>query len=155
MFEVWKRKFRSFIYFILNRNGGLPPVRPDKTVADPPLAESSEGLTVSKSSFVPPMAGLRRDKKFYKIFWWARRDSNSHGKTHMVLSHARMPIPPLAHATLFVTRSTSFFNEKTPVCGRPQRDYIRSLNSAEAYFGLQHPFLHNNFAGLPLDLELQ
>gem|GEM_PF-2596825 len=39
----------------------VPPVRPDKTVADPPLAESSEGETDSESPFVPPSAGLRWD----------------------------------------------------------------------------------------------
>ncbi len=29
---------------------------------------------------------------------WGRRDSNPHGLPHVILSHARLPIPTLPHA---------------------------------------------------------
>src|SRR5262245_66582345 len=31
--------------------------------------------------------------------WCERRDSNSHGLPHWILSPARLPVPPLSHAT--------------------------------------------------------
>ena len=37
-----------------------------------------------------------RIKRFTTIFFWCvRQDLNLHGRAHMILSHARIPIPPL------------------------------------------------------------
>ncbi len=34
--------------------------------------------------------------------WWGRWDSNPHGLLHMILSHARLPIPPLPRTSLII-----------------------------------------------------
>ena len=37
--------------------------------------------------------------------WWGRRDLNSHGFLHVILSHARMPIPTLPQAARIIYHS--------------------------------------------------
>lgn len=45
-----------------------------------------------------------RIKRFTTIFFWCvRQDLNLHGRAHMILSHARIPIPPLARFKGFPT----------------------------------------------------
>ena len=39
---------------------------------------------------------------------WARGDSNSQVLRHMVLSHARIPIPPRAHASIIIHETFAF-----------------------------------------------
>ena len=34
-------------------------------------------------------------KKLFEFSEWGRGDSNPHGSLHMILSHARLPIPAL------------------------------------------------------------
>jgi hypothetical protein len=41
--------------------------------------------------------------------WWAREDSNLQAFRHMVLSHTRMPVPPLAQKWV----TTSFYQYKS------------------------------------------
>ena len=38
------------------------------------------------------------DGGIYRMRWWGRGDSNSHAFRHMILSHARLPIPTLPHS---------------------------------------------------------
>ena len=35
------------------------------------------------------------DSEISSIVWWGRGDSNPHALRHMILSHARLPIPTL------------------------------------------------------------
>ena len=48
--------------------------------------------------------------------WWGIRDSNPYAFRHMILSHARLPIPPIPHiATIAVADHTRLYLRET-VC---------------------------------------
>ena len=44
-----------------------------------------------------------RSLRTFSCLWWGRRDLNSHALRHMILSHARLPIPTLPRTGIFLT----------------------------------------------------
>jgi hypothetical protein len=52
-------------------------------------------------------------KTAYGYPWWGRGDSNPHALRHMILSHARLPIPTLPReAELAIDTTTEKVNQK-------------------------------------------
>ncbi len=41
-------------------------------------------------------------------YLWGRRDLNSHGLLHVILSHARLPIPTLPHPGSIILSTAHF-----------------------------------------------
>ena len=52
------------------------------------LATFSLARRCSTAELLPPAMDI-------EFSWWGRRDSNSHALRHMILSHARLPVPTL------------------------------------------------------------
>ena len=59
------------------------------------------------------------------VFVWARRDSNPHASRHMILNHARLPVPTLAQIVLIAT------NQSTTLTDNGQKISIISPISQE------------------------
>ena len=69
-------------------------------------------------SDVEPILGLSKRGMYYvgQISWWGRRDSNPHALRHMILSHARLPVPTRPRAFYFSSGASARLDER-PVEG--------------------------------------
>ena len=66
-----------------------------------PHLQGNNGIVAGIRRFTPPKVGLSEEFESPQVLdmnWWGRRDSNPHALRHMILNHARLPIPTLPHA---------------------------------------------------------
>ncbi|MDB5188026.1 MAG: hypothetical protein JWO50_546 [Candidatus Kaiserbacteria bacterium] len=75
-------------------------------ISRPQLAVSSADSTSlrfsSLSRTVPEHGTFLPSTHFVRLCW--KRDLNSHGLPHMLLRHARIPIPPFQHSRVLYTK---------------------------------------------------
>ena len=102
-----------------------------RTVDDQIARQRTESLTT-----VCPLGGgnPRRLESVHQwttlpapLLWWGRRDSNPHALRHMILSHARLPVPtlpPQIPATLLIIPSL------LPQCIRAPEGSVRLIAMA-------------------------
>ena len=75
--------------------GGHGPLAVLPLVLGPTFAVFGAALRRVRTLGFTDQRNPELESSLFSVGWWGRRDSNPHARGHMILSHARLPIPTL------------------------------------------------------------
>ena len=119
----------------IKQNSQANQIRKVKQVLKQPEAKQIQKLSklLKKNHLQNPLTPENAQKSYL----WGRGDSNSHALRHMILSHARLPVPALPHKN--ETQRTRTYNRQLRVSSYNQRNLITSsLKSRHDSLSLEH-----------------